>query len=78
MKEPKRYDCGNGEGMFDDKKGDWISYKEHNKILNKLKESLEQKKEQEFRKELQVLLDKYDAEITLEDIGLNYIKLYMR
>ncbi len=36
MKEPKRYDCGNGEGMFDDKKGDWISYEEHKEIVNKL------------------------------------------
>ena len=38
MKEPKRYDYGNGEGMFDNKKGDWISYEEHKEIVNKLKE----------------------------------------
>lgn len=36
MKEPIRYICGNGEGMFDDKKGDYICYKEHQEIVNKL------------------------------------------
>jgi len=40
MEEPKRYSCGNGEGMFDDKKGYWISYKEHQEIVNKLKKAI--------------------------------------
>jgi len=34
----------------------------------------EQKIEQEFRKELQALLDKYDAEIHLDERGREYIK----
>jgi len=34
MKEPKRYCCGNGEGMFeDDKKGHWVEYSEHKAIV---------------------------------------------
>lgn len=40
MKEPKRYSCGNGEGMFDNEKGYWVSYKEHLEIVNKLKEAI--------------------------------------
>lgn len=40
MKQPKRYTCGNGEGMFDDKKGYWITYEEHLEIVNKLKEDI--------------------------------------
>lgn len=41
MKEPKRYYCGNGEGMFeDDKNGDWIEYSEHKAILEELSEQL--------------------------------------
>lgn len=28
----KRYYCGNGEGMFEDKKGHWIEYKEYLKL----------------------------------------------
>ena len=36
MEEPKRYSCGNGEGMFDNENGYWISYKEHLIIVNKL------------------------------------------
>ena len=34
----------------------------------------EQKIEQEFRKELQALLDKYDAEIDLDQRGRAYMK----
>lgn len=40
MKKPKRYTCGNGEGMFDDKKGCWITYEEHIEIVNKLKKAI--------------------------------------
>ena len=37
MKEPKRYYCGNGEGMFEDNKnGDWIEYSEHKTIVEEL------------------------------------------
>ena len=39
MKEPKRYNCGNGEGMFeDDKNGHWVEYSEHEAIVKALKE----------------------------------------
>ena len=41
MKEPKRYYCGNGEGMFeDDKNGHWIEYSEHKAIVEALSEQL--------------------------------------
>jgi len=41
MKEPKRYYCGNGEGMFeDDKNGHWVEYSEHKAIVEALSEQL--------------------------------------
>lgn len=41
MKEPKRYCCGNGEGMFeDDKNGHWVEYSEHKAIVEALTEQL--------------------------------------
>ena len=41
MKEPKRYSCGNGEGMFeDDKNGHWVEYSEHKAIIEALTEQL--------------------------------------
>ena len=41
MKEPKRYYCGNGEGMFeDDKNGYWVEYSEHKAIVEALTEQL--------------------------------------
>lgn len=41
MKEPKRYSCGNGEGMFeDDKNGYWIEYTKHKAIVDALTKQL--------------------------------------
>lgn len=40
MKEPKRYYCGNGEGMFEDDNGHWIEYSEHKAIVETLTEQL--------------------------------------
>jgi hypothetical protein len=41
MKEPKRYYCGNGEGMFeDDKNGHWVEYSEHKAIVEALTKQL--------------------------------------
>jgi hypothetical protein len=41
MKEPKRYYCGNGEGMFeDDKNGHWVEYSKHKAIVKTLTEQL--------------------------------------
>jgi hypothetical protein len=41
MKEPKRYYCGNGEGMFEDKKnGNWVEYSEHKAIVEELMQAL--------------------------------------
>lgn len=41
MKEPKRYYCGNGEGMFEDNKnGHWVEYSEHKAIVETLNEQL--------------------------------------
>ena len=28
MKKVERYTCGNGEGMFDDEKGYWVTYED--------------------------------------------------
>ena len=33
MGDIKRYDCGNGEGMFDDKLGEWVFYEDHKTLL---------------------------------------------
>lgn len=41
MKKPKRYYCGNGEGMFEDNKnGDWVEYSEHKAIVEALTKQL--------------------------------------
>ena len=41
MKEPKRYNCGNGEGMLEDEKsGHWIEYAEHKAIVEELIQAL--------------------------------------
>lgn len=41
MKEPKRYCCGSGEGMFeDDKNGNWVEYSEHKAIVDALTKQL--------------------------------------
>jgi hypothetical protein len=41
MKEPKRYYCGIGEGMFeDDTNGHWIEYSEHKAIVEELNQAL--------------------------------------
>lgn len=43
MKEPKRYYCGNGEGMFEDNKnGHWVEYSEHKAIVDTLTKQLRQ------------------------------------
>ena len=31
----ERYTCGNGEGMFDDKKGYWVTYGAYKDLLDK-------------------------------------------
>lgn len=33
----ERYTCGNGEGMFDDKKGYWVTYEDYKDLLDKYK-----------------------------------------
>lgn len=40
MKNVSRYSCGNGEGMFYDKKGYWIEYDEYKKLLDKYNSAL--------------------------------------
>jgi hypothetical protein len=41
MKEPKRYYCGIGEGMFEDNtNGHWIKYSEHKAIVEELNQAL--------------------------------------
>jgi len=61
MKEPKRYSCGNGEGMFeDDKNGHWVEYSEHKAIVEALTEQL-RKHAVSNRYTLQDMIDAYDA-----------------
>ena len=38
MKNVNRYDCGNGEGMFDDKTGYWVAYEDYKLLLDKYEE----------------------------------------
>jgi hypothetical protein len=41
MEKPKRYYCGNGEGMFEDNKnGHWVEYSEHKAIVKALTQQL--------------------------------------
>ena len=35
MKKVERYTCGNGEGMFDDEKGYWVTYEDYKALLDK-------------------------------------------
>jgi hypothetical protein len=35
MKNVNRYDCGNGEGMFDNKTGYWVTHEDYKKLLDK-------------------------------------------
>ena len=45
MKNPKRYNCGNGDGMFEDKKGYFVSYKDYEhlkKCFNEICEKLDE------------------------------------
>ena len=35
MKNVNRYDCGNGEGMFDDETGYWVTHEDYKKLLDK-------------------------------------------
>ena len=36
MEKIDRFNCGNGEGMFDNKQGDWVYYEDHKKIVEEL------------------------------------------
>jgi hypothetical protein len=36
LKKIERLICGNGEGMFEDKKGYYVTYKEHKKMIDGL------------------------------------------
>ena len=35
MKNVNRYDCGNGEGMFDNKTGYWVTHEDYKLLLDK-------------------------------------------
>ena len=35
MKNINRYGCGNGEGMFDDKEGYWVTHEDYKQLLDK-------------------------------------------
>ena len=37
----ERYDCGNGEGMFDDPDGVYVTYDDHLKIVEELERKIE-------------------------------------
>ena len=34
MENVNRYDCGNGDGMFDDNKGYWVTHEDYKKLLD--------------------------------------------
>ncbi len=38
MKNIQRYSCGNGEGMFDEKEGYWVTYEDYKNLLDKYNE----------------------------------------
>ena len=38
MKKVQRYSCGNGEGMFDSKKGYWVTHEDYKNLLDKYNE----------------------------------------
>jgi hypothetical protein len=35
MEQINRYGCGNGEGMFDDKEGYWVTHEDYKQLLDK-------------------------------------------
>ena len=35
MKNINRYGCGNGEGMFNDKEGYWVTHEDYKQLLDK-------------------------------------------
>ena len=35
MEKINRYDCGNGDGMFDDDTGYWVTYEDYKSLLDK-------------------------------------------
>jgi len=35
MKNVNRYGCGNGEGMFDDSEGYWVTHEDYKLLLDK-------------------------------------------
>ena len=35
MENVNRYDCGNGEGMFDDKTGYWVTHEDYKLLFDK-------------------------------------------
>lgn len=83
MEEPKRYSCGNGEGMFDNKKGYWITYEEHKNIINELKEAIDyahsctrftEKEKQDLATELKLRIHKVSTYNADEDGYNGYIK----
>jgi len=70
MKEPKRYYCGNGEGMFeDDKNGHWVEYSEHKAIVETLTEQL-RKHDVGNRRELLCAFFKYFRDNGEANIGM--------
>ena len=59
MREPKRYYCGNGEGMFeDDKNGHWVEYSEHKAVVDALTEQLRKHGVVGQSEQLKALLEK--------------------
>lgn len=65
----ERYYCGNGEGMFNDKKGSYILYSDHMKVIKKLKHGGKRKgagrKPKEPTKTIRVPLSKLSAVLKL-------------
>ena len=42
MAKIKRYYCGNGEGMFEEKNGEWVEWSEYQKLNKELQRLLQQ------------------------------------
>ena len=41
MKEPIRYGCGNGEGMFEDKSGHWVTHEDYKELIDAINKAID-------------------------------------
>lgn len=74
MKKVQRYSCGNGEGMFDSKKGYWVTHEDYKNLLDKYNE-LKQVKNNGVLDDVINLFPSYDE--ALEEAQKTYLSKHV-